>query len=124
MRVLIVNGNATSLETLQGQLSNRGHDVKTASDGLDCMAILRDFAFVPDMLILDRELLWGGCDGILAVMRDDPVLRETRIIVNGSKSPADEITGDQESTPGSPAADARADQQVALRCSSYRRWPR
>lgn len=50
-------------------LTRHGFDVETAADGLDCLAKLR--RFVPDLVVLDLELPWGGGDGVLGVIRED-----------------------------------------------------
>jgi hypothetical protein len=46
---------------------------------LDCLAKLRQF--VPDLLILDLEMSWGGGDGVLALLCEDSRLVPNRIIL-------------------------------------------
>lgn len=46
-----------------------GYLVEIATDGLQCLAKLRQYA--PDLLILDRQLRWGGADGVLAWLREE-----------------------------------------------------
>jgi CheY-like chemotaxis protein len=79
MRILIADGDEPFLDILQAYLWSRGHETETATDGLKCHARLREFR--PDVLVLDRELLWGGSDGVLAVMRDDPLKRAIPVIL-------------------------------------------
>lgn len=43
-------------------------DVVTAFNGLECVARLREQ--VPDVLVLEPQLPWGGGDGVLAMMHD------------------------------------------------------
>jgi CheY-like chemotaxis protein len=50
-------------------LTGRGYHVETADDGLDCLEKLRRLA--PVVLVLDRELRWGGVDGVLACLREE-----------------------------------------------------
>lgn len=67
MRVLIADGDQAFLDVVQQYLSRHGYEVKTATNGLESVAILqRD---VPDVVVLQRELLWGGGDGVLALMQ-------------------------------------------------------
>lgn len=68
MRILIADGNDVLLDLLESFLRDRGHTVTTARNGLECAMELR--RFVPDVMLLERNLLWGGSDGIIALMRD------------------------------------------------------
>ena len=54
MRVLIADGDREFLELERRFLSQCGYDVLIASDGLDCVSVLRDFS--PDVVVLD----WAG----------------------------------------------------------------
>lgn len=89
MRILITDGDEAFLEILQSYLWDRGHEAEVATDGLECIATLRDF--VPDVLVLERDLLWGGCDGIMAQMRDDSALSETPVILMADEDPLEEF---------------------------------
>ena len=60
-------------------LSRHGFQVDTVTNGLECLAKLR--RFVPDMLVLDLELPWGGGDGVLALLCEDSRLVPTRVIL-------------------------------------------
>jgi DNA-binding response OmpR family regulator len=79
MRVLIADDDKGFLEILQFYLWNRGHEVQIATDGLACISALREFA--PDVLVVARELLWGGGDGVVAEMRDDHLLCNIPVIL-------------------------------------------
>jgi len=46
-----------------------GYQVETAADGLSCLEKLRHLR--PDVLVLDRELPWGGGCGVLVRMREE-----------------------------------------------------
>ena len=48
-------------------LAEHGYRVVTASGGLECLNSL--CRVVPEVLILDKELLWGGAEGVLEVLR-------------------------------------------------------
>ena len=78
--LLVATGDSrlsTSLRVYFGQRG--GYRVQTASDGLECLGKLRQY--LPSLLILDMNLLWGGGDGVLARLRDWPEARETRVIL-------------------------------------------
>jgi CheY-like chemotaxis protein len=47
--------------------AEHGYRVVTASGGLECLNRL--CRVVPEVLILDKELLWGGAEGVLEVLR-------------------------------------------------------
>ncbi|MFO0879503.1 MAG: response regulator [Gemmataceae bacterium] len=74
--LLIAEADTELRDIFRKFLSERSFDVETASDGLECMAKLRRLR--PDLLILDRELLWGGGDGVLACLRESACA--TRVI--------------------------------------------
>src|SRR5262249_2199386 len=59
--------------------SDHGYETETASDGLDCVSKLR--SFLPDVLVLDLDLLWGGGDGVLAHIREDATLPRVPVIL-------------------------------------------
>ncbi len=79
MRILMADPNETFLEVLQSYLWNRGHEAEIAIDGLECIAMLRDF--VPDVLVMERDLRWGGCDGVLTRMSEEPSLAKIPTIL-------------------------------------------
>jgi CheY-like chemotaxis protein len=79
MRVLIADMDEPFCEIQQSYLWNHGHEAEIATDRLECIAILYDF--FPDVLLLDQGLLWGGSKGILALMYDDPRLRQIPVIL-------------------------------------------
>jgi response regulator RpfG family c-di-GMP phosphodiesterase len=47
--------------------------------GLECMCRLRNR--VPDVLVLEPQLLWGGGDGVLAMMGENPDLANVPVMV-------------------------------------------
>jgi len=70
MRVLMADGDEMFLDVAQRHLSHRGIEVKTATNGLESVALLR--RDVPDVVVLHRQLLWGGSDGVRACMQQVP----------------------------------------------------
>jgi hypothetical protein len=69
--VLVADADRDLCDLYRGFLSHHGWQVRTSGTGLDCLAQLRQS--LPHFLVLDMHLPWGGADGLLAVMRDDPV---------------------------------------------------
>jgi CheY-like chemotaxis protein len=67
MRVLIADSDEVFLEVALRYLSRQGMEVNAATNGLESVAILR--RDVPDAVVLQRELLWGGGDGVFALMQ-------------------------------------------------------
>jgi DNA-binding NtrC family response regulator len=63
----------------QVELARRGCDVVTADDGVRCMEYLR--AGIPNVLVVEPELPWGGGDGVLAILRDAPKWRDIPVLV-------------------------------------------
>jgi DNA-binding response OmpR family regulator len=68
-RLLIAENWHVVAESLRAFLIARGFDVSIANDGLECIALVRDFR--PDALIVDADLPWGGGDGVSAWLRDE-----------------------------------------------------
>ncbi len=91
MRVLVADGDESFLEIVQCFLWDWGHEAETAADGLECMAILREF--FPDVLVLDQELLWGGSDGVLSKMAEDALLPDMAVILTGNEEIAESLVG-------------------------------
>jgi DNA-binding response OmpR family regulator len=67
--LLIAEADEDLLEMHRRFLARNGYEVETASGGLECLTKLR--RLVPDVLILDLELLWGGGAGVLALLHED-----------------------------------------------------
>jgi DNA-binding response OmpR family regulator len=67
MRVLIADGDEVVLDLAQRYLSDRGHKVNVATNGLETVASLR--LDLPDVVVLDQGLRWGCSDGVRAIMQ-------------------------------------------------------
>ena len=85
MRILIADGDNTFLELVRCYLLRHGYDAKAASDGGECADILCDF--VPDVLVLDCGLLWGGSQGVIALMCEHLGLSQTPTILIADEDP-------------------------------------
>jgi len=89
MRILIADGDKEFRERTQAFLLRRDHDVKVAANGLECVEILRDF--LPETVLLDCQLLWGGYQGVLAWMSDNPNLSRIASILIVDNVPLDAL---------------------------------
>jgi DNA-binding NtrC family response regulator len=85
--VLIAEGDELTLDAMQRYLLLRGYEIETATGGVECLEKLR--RNTGGVLILDLELTWGGGDGVLSVMRDDPVLASMPVILTSIQSRAE-----------------------------------
>ncbi len=56
-----------------------GFEMATAVSGLECVARLREC--VPDVLVLEPQLPWGGGNGVLAIMGEVPELAIVPVMV-------------------------------------------
>jgi CheY-like chemotaxis protein len=78
-RILIADANEQVRAVYATWLADCGFEVATAADGLDCIAGLRDF--VPELLVLDPDLPWGGGLGVLARMHEEVDLPYVPVIL-------------------------------------------
>lgn len=90
MRILVADGNDVLLDLLESFLRDRGHAVTLARDGLECARELR--RLLPDVVLLERNLLWGGSDGIIALMRDQlgPATPPVILMTDGDEASHDD----------------------------------
>ena len=51
----------------------------TVANALKCIGRMRQF--LPDVLVLEPNLPWGGGDGVLAAMRDEPSLAHIPVMI-------------------------------------------
>lgn len=79
MRVLMVDADERLLEAAQGFLWSHGYETIVARHALDCVLIMSEFP--PDVLVLDRELLWGGSDGVLEWIGDRPHFADVPVVL-------------------------------------------
>ena len=79
VRVLIADTDEYLLESYRERLGRDGLDVVTATGGVECIEKLRDC--MPDALVLEPSIPWGGGDGVLAMMREELDLSWVPVIV-------------------------------------------
>jgi DNA-binding response OmpR family regulator len=66
----------------QRYFSRLGWMVQTAQGAIECLELFQ--RRLPDVLVLDLRLPWGGADGLLAVMREEPELARVSVILTCS----------------------------------------
>ncbi len=79
LRILVADPDAFLTRSYREYFGRSGAVVSTAPTALACLDRLRDFS--PDVLILEATLLWGGADGVLARMQEEPALRPASVIL-------------------------------------------
>jgi len=62
IRVLIADPDERVLTSYREFLWQEGFEVDTVTNAIDCVARLRER--VPDVLVLDPDLPWGGGSGV------------------------------------------------------------
>ena len=70
IRVLMADPDESLHPVYREPLARDGFEVVSAFNGLECVARMRER--VPDLLVLEPRMPWGGGDGVLAIMGEDP----------------------------------------------------
>lgn len=78
-RVLLAVRRSQSRSEYALDLKWHGFEVAIADHGLECLDILG--RYVPNVIVIEPELLWGGGDGVLAVISDMPELRSVPVLL-------------------------------------------
>ena len=78
-RVLLADPDASLVARYRAQLTKEGFTVATAHSGLECLERLGDE--VPDVLILDPEMLAEFSTGVLDVLADGDELPWVHVVV-------------------------------------------
>ena len=66
--VLMADPDPSLPAVYRGPLLQAGFEMRTAVDGLECVGRMRER--VPDVLVLEPDIPWGGGDGVLARMTE------------------------------------------------------
>lgn len=77
--VLIAESDAELCDIYCRFFGQRGYEAESTRDGLDCLARLRRRS--PTTLVLDRQLPWGGGDGIVAWLREECGVAELPVVL-------------------------------------------
>lgn len=83
VRLAIAHSSHDVLYDLEFGLQKSGFSVFSADTGIACVAQLE--LYTPDILLVDADLKWGGCDGVLAVVETNQMLSKTCVIVLASE---------------------------------------
>jgi len=83
--LLVALSEESSLLHVGRAMSAFGYGVETARSGIECLVRLR--RQTPDILVLDRNLPWGGGEGILALLREHDDLRSLPVVLLTAESP-------------------------------------
>lgn len=71
--ILFVDHDIKLTDAVSRALAGRGHFVRACTNALECVQALKNGA--PTVLVLDREILWGGTDGVLEyLIREEPLM--------------------------------------------------
>jgi DNA-binding response OmpR family regulator len=69
--VIIAEGASSLTERIKSYFIARGYRATTVANALEGIELIK--SELPDVLVLDCALLWGGCDGVLDWLQADPV---------------------------------------------------
>ena len=83
-RILIADADPDLTEIYREHLEELGLAVRTTADGVECVNLLREFR--PNLLLLGTSLPWGGCDGVLALIKEEPELRPEFVLILADRS--------------------------------------
>lgn len=87
-RILVADADHDCRQRYQQFFLYHGCDVQTAMDGLECLARLR--RSLPDLLVLDLHMPWGGGDGVIGLMREDARLARTPVVLTAAAVSSEE----------------------------------
>ena len=79
IRVLMADPDESLHPVYREPLLRDGFEVVSAFNGLECVARMRER--VPDLLVLEPRMPWGGGDGVLAIMGEIPLLAIVPVMV-------------------------------------------
>jgi two-component system response regulator MprA len=69
MHLLIADSDPTLSDLYESYFASFGYDVEIAGSGIQCLERIQ--RRMPDALVLEYELPWGGGDGVLAQLRGE-----------------------------------------------------
>jgi len=79
VHVMIAGADICTVTRLASHLSVCGHSTDVTRNGLECVMALR--GLIPDLLILEFGILWGGSAGVMAVMDSDPDFANVPVVL-------------------------------------------
>lgn len=91
--VLIAGSDPRLCDVYQKFLGECGFEADVAHDALDCIRKLQQRT--PAALVLDRQLLWGGSDGVLCWLREERPVSRITVIVTATGDMSDDDDQDE-----------------------------
>ena len=88
-KILVVDNDKFILEFMNDVLSERGHEVVTAEDGLSALDILE--TLVPDVIFVDLVMPNIGGEELCFLLRQNPALKNTFLIILSALSGDDTV---------------------------------
>ncbi|MFO7667489.1 MAG: PAS domain S-box protein [Desulfobacterales bacterium] len=88
-KIMVVDNDTMMLEFLSDLLENKGHQVKTAKDGLEALETLKTFN--PDIMFIDLVMPNISGDKLCRVIRRSPVFNSIYIIIFSAIAAEQEI---------------------------------
>lgn len=79
LRVLVAHPDEAHRHLYCRSLAREGYRCVEAEHGLDCVESIRRQS--PDLLVLHRDLLWGGGDGVLACLQHEPAWSRIPVVL-------------------------------------------
>ena len=89
-RLLIADGDGAWTELYRTIFSQRGYEVETATEGLECLAKL--YQFMPRVLLLDLELPRGGAESVLAWIRNGSNTPSVAVVLTAYDAPREALS--------------------------------
>ena len=83
-RILVATPDWFLLTEYCAALRKEGLDADISTTGVECVEQLE--RAVPSLVVLDADLLWGGADGVLAILGDDPGLPAVPTMIISSEN--------------------------------------
>ncbi len=90
--VLVTDADRRVADLFLKFLARLGYLTDGASDGIECLEKVRRFK--PDVVVLDRELLWGGGDGVLECLSAEAQESRPAVVLTtrATDGPAEHLT--------------------------------
>lgn len=82
-RILLADADQYLLNSYSTYLWQHEASPSVARSGLECLERLKES--LPDVLVLAAELPWGGAEGVLALMAEQPSLRPSVVMLLSHK---------------------------------------
>lgn len=79
MNVLVASDSAYRRNQYVEELGHNGIDATAVAGGVDCIERMRSEP--PDAIVLETEFHWGGCEGVLAVRSEEPLLERIPVLL-------------------------------------------